>query len=411
MVLSSIPRQGRRSRAWLIAAGSLLLACAVAAVLIAGRQSPQQQVNLPPPLVVDAVAVTTAPVAFTISAQGTVTPKVTTVLVSEVQGRIVEVAPAFVAGGMVRAGELLVRVEPDDYQIALRAREAELAKASAALEEERARGRVAEREWQAIRADKVPELGLRKPQLAQELANVKYAEAALDKARRDLARTEIRAPYDALISARQVDLGQYVTVATALGTLLGTDVAEIRLPLTDEQLSALALPAVFAADQSLPTVTIEAQLGGQRQQWPARLVRSEGVVESVSRFSYVVAEVVDPYLRQGANDGRQPLTFGRFVTARLTAPDEQPLASIPRASVREGNRVVVVDEANLLQLRNVEIAHANADFAYLKAPLAAGERLVVTPLANPLPGTKVAVRGDAALAKSSSDGKQAGATP
>ena len=411
MVLSSLSRNRRRSRAWLIAASSLLLACAVAAILVAGRQSPQQQVNLPPPLVVDALAVGAAPVAFTISAQGTVTPKVTTVLVSEVQGRIVEVAPAFVAGGMVHAGDLLVRVEPDDYQIALRAREAELAKASAALEEERARGRVAEREWQAIRADKVPELGLRKPQLAQELANVKYSEAALDKARRDLARTEIRAPYDALISARQVDLGQYVTVATALGTLLGTDVAEIRLPLTDEQLTALALPAVFSADQSLPTVTIEAELGGQQQQWPARLVRSEGVVESVSRFSYVVAEVADPYLRQGAVDGRQPLTFGRFVSARLTAVDQQPLTAIPRASLRDGNRVVVDDGANLLQLRPVEVAHANADFAYLKTPLAAGERLVVTPLANPLPGTQVEVRGDAVAAKADADAKAAGPTP
>lgn len=411
MVLSSKPRKGRPSRAWLIAAGSLLLACAVAAALVAGRQSPQQQVNLPPPLVVDAVAVTTAPVAFSISAQGTVTPKVTTVLVSEVQGRIVEVAPAFVAGGMVRAGELLVRVEPDDYQIAVRAREAELAKASAALEEERARGRVAEREWQQIRADKVPELGLRKPQLAQELANVKYSEAALDKARRDLARTEIRAPYDALISARQVDLGQYVTVATPLGTLLGTDVAEIRLPLTDEQLSALALPAVFSPDQSLPTVVIAADLGGQLQQWPARLVRSEGVVESVSRFSYVVAEVDDPYLRQGAVAGSQPLTFGRFVTAQLTAPAQQPLSAIPRASLRDGNRVVVVDNASLLQLRPVEVAYANADFAYLKTPLAAGERLVETPLANPLPGTKVAVRGDAAVGNAEADAKPAGPTP
>ncbi|MBQ1782705.1 MAG: efflux RND transporter periplasmic adaptor subunit [Gammaproteobacteria bacterium] len=404
-------RKGRRSRPGLIAGGSLLLASLIAAALVAGRQSPQQQVSLPPPLVVDVVAISKAPVAFRVNAQGSVTPKVTTVLVSEVQGRIVEVAPAFVAGGMVRAGELLVRVEPDDYQIAVRAREAELAKARAALEEERARGRVAEREWQTIRADKVPELGLRKPQLAQELANVKYSEAALDKARRDLARTEIRAPYDALISARQVDLGQFVTVATALGTLLGTDVAEIRLPLTDAQLTTLALPAVFSADQSLPTVTIEATLNGQLQQWPARLVRSEGTVESTSRFSYVVAEVTDPYLRQGAVDGRQPLAFGRFVSARLIAVDQQTLVAIPRASLRDGNRIVVVDDASLLQLRPVEVAHADTDFAYLRTPLAAGERLVVTPLANPLPGTKVAVRGDPVVAKADADAKAVGPTP
>lgn len=410
MVLSSIRGNRRRGRAGLIAAGSLLLAGAVAVVLIAGRPPAQQQASLPPPLVVDALTPSVQPVAFSVQTQGTVMPKVTTVLVSEVQGRIVAVAPAFVSGGMVRAGDLLVRVEPDDYQIAVRAREAELAKATAALEEERARGRVAEREWQAIRADKVPELGLRKPQLAQELANVKYSEAALDKARRDLARTEIRAPYDALVSARQVDLGQYVSVGTPLGTLLGTEVAEIRLPLSDVQWAALDLPVVFTPGQQLPHVVIEADVGGQQRQWPARLVRSEGVVESASRFSYVVAEVVDPYRRlQPDGSGGLPLTFGRFVSARLTASEQQPLVAIPRASLRDGDRVVVVDGASQLQLRAVAVAFSNTEFAYLKAPLAVGERLVLTPLANPLPGTNVEVRAEATTA--APDDQAAGETP
>ncbi|MBP7547145.1 MAG: efflux RND transporter periplasmic adaptor subunit [Corallincola sp.] len=410
MVKDSLSVSRGRRRALLVAVGALVAASMASALLIAGRQPAQQKASPPPPLVVEVLTPGVQPVAFSVQTQGTVMPKVTTVLVSEVQGRIVEVAPAFVAGGMVHAGDLLVRVEPHDYQIAVRAREAELARASAALEEERARGRVAEREWQTIRADKVPELGLRKPQLAQELANVKYSEAALDKARRDLARTEIRAPYDALVSARQVDLGQYVSVGTALGTLLGTEVAEIRLPLTDEQLSALALPAVFGADQHLPAVTIEAELGGQRQQWPARLVRSEGVVESVSRFSYVVAEVTDPYRRQRQEDNGLMLTFGRFVSARLTAPDQQLLAAIPRASVRDGNRVVVVDGASQLQLRAVAVAFSDTDFAYLRSPLAAGERLVITPLANPLPGTPVAVRGEVPAA-TADEGLTAGDAP
>lgn len=370
--------------------GLLLAALAITGALIANRPKPEQKATVTPPLLVEVMPLAATVASYRVEAQGTVTPKVSTTLVSEVQGRVVEVAPAFVSGGLVKSGELLVRVEPDDYQIALRAREAELAKARAALEEEKARGQVAALDWQKFKAEQVPELGLRKPQLAQEMANVKYAEAALDKAKRDLARTEIRAPYDALVSAKQVDLGQFVTVGSSLGTLFGTDVAEIRLPLTDNQLATLEQPFLSGEGGEPPAISISAEIGGQRQQWPARLVRSEGVIDSASRFIYVVAEVDDPYQR--LNPGRLPLKFGRFVEAVIHGAEYSGIYVLPRGTVHEGNRVVLVDDDNRIQLREVKVAAADASHAYINGGLSDGERLVVTAIANPLPGTLVAVQ-------------------
>ena len=168
-----------------------------------------------------------------------VVPKYETELVAQVNGQIVELSSAFVRGGFVEKGQLLARIDPSDYEAALIDAEANLASSQASLETERAQGKVAESEWRKI-TDALPtELSLRKPQLAQELAHVKAAEARVLRAKRDLERTEIRAPYDAMIEMRSIGLGSYVGTGSSVGKLLGTAVAEVRLPVADNQLQFL----------------------------------------------------------------------------------------------------------------------------------------------------------------------------
>ena len=327
---------------------------------------------------------------YRIESQGTVKPRLETSLVSEVNGRIVEVADNFVEGGFFNAGDLLVRVEQADYLTNVKAAEASLANAQSALEEEKARGRVAEEEWRSFTDGTAPELGLRRPQLAGALANVRSAEAELERAKRDLSRTEIRAPYAGMVRGRAVNLGQFITRGGSVGIIYGTDIAEIRLPITDNDAGFIQLPQSIDA-QFQPDVTLTAVVAGAVTQWPAKLVRTEGVLDERSRVIYAVAQVNDPYRRK--TPGATPLRFGRFVQAQIMGNATTDVVVIPRHLLLAQQQVLVIDTDNQLQFRSVVLERSDEQFAYIRSGFEATDRLATSAIANPLAGTLVRIAG------------------
>ena len=217
----------------------LLLFIVGAGLLMKTKETPEQKPEEMPIPIVDVTRVEQQTVSLNLPSYGVVTPKYKTQLVTEVQGRMLTISPQFVAGGIVKKGDQLAQIEPSDYEADLMQAEATLAQATAALNEEIARGEVAKIEFKGYDKGLPPELGLRIPQLKKEQANVKYAQAALARAQRNLERTVIRAPFDGIIKARNVDLGQYVTLGTNLGELYDTRIAEIRLPISNDELAYL----------------------------------------------------------------------------------------------------------------------------------------------------------------------------
>ncbi|MFN3710717.1 MAG: efflux RND transporter periplasmic adaptor subunit [Alishewanella aestuarii] len=361
----------------------LISAVVVAIGLGAMRKPPAKVVEQRLPLLVNTIELAPQDLTYRIASQGTVSPKLETTLMSEVNGRIIRVAENFVAGGFFKKGDLLVQVEPADYLTAVKAAEAALAGAKAQLEEERARARVAETEWRSFTEGKAPALGLRQPQLASALANVQSKEAELERAQRDLARTEIRAPYDGMVRSRMANLGQFISRGSQLGMILGTEVAEVRLALTDTDFGFL--PQQQAQVQQIPVI-LSATIAGQPLQWQANIVRTEGVLDERSRVIYAVAEIQDPYQREGTGI---PLQFGRFVQAQISGIAATQVTKVPRHLLRPGNQLLVVDAEQQLQFRQVQLSRADADFAYIGSGFEAADRLVISPVTNPLAGTQV----------------------
>ncbi|EHR41990.1 efflux RND transporter periplasmic adaptor subunit [Alishewanella jeotgali] len=361
----------------------LISAVGLAIGLGAMRKPPAKVVEQRLPLLVNTIELAPQDLTYRIASQGTVSPKLETTLMSEVNGRIIRVAENFVAGGFFKKGDLLVQVEPADYLTAVKAAEAALAGAKAQLEEERARARVAETEWRSFTEGKAPALGLRQPQLASALANVQSKEAELERAQRDLARTEIRAPYDGMVRSRMANLGQFISRGSQLGSILGTEVAEVRLALTDTDFGFL--PQQQAQVQQIPVI-LSATIAGQPLQWQANIVRTEGVLDERSRVIYAVAEIQDPYQREGTGI---PLQFGRFVQAQISGIAATQVTKVPRHLLRPGNQLLVVDAEQQLQFRQVQLSRADADFAYIGSGFEAADRLVISPVTNPLAGTQV----------------------
>jgi len=371
----------------------LLVAVLLAAVLGSMRPPPNRETPVRPAVLVEVMTTQKQAETFSVPAQGNVMPRFQTSVVSEVSGRILEVSPRLVAGGFFSEGEVMLTVDPADYQAELEEAKANLARAQSAVAQERALGRVAEAEWRSIEAGEIPELGLRQPQLASELANLRSAEARLMRAERNLERTQVRAPFDGVLATRNVNLGQFISMNTVVGTLFGTELAEIRVPLTDYDLSFLDMAAIDAEQDGGPTVNLRANVAGQTLTWQGAIVRTEGIVDSSSRVTYGVIEVKDTYNRKlGLHN--QPLTFGRYVIADIEGITVPNLIRLPRYAVNVDGKVWVVTDERILEARPVTVYRSAQNDVYISEGLESGERVMLTQLDNPLPGMRVRLPGD-----------------
>ena len=239
------------------------------------------------------------------------------------------------------------------------------------------------------------DLGLRKPQMADAKANVSAAEADVEKARRDLERTQITVPYDGLVRLKGVDIGQYVTPGTRLGTTFAIDTAEIRLPLTSTDMKYLELPtATEARDQnkSFPAVTLSTHSAGITDEWQAQIIRTEGVVDETSRVAYAVAQVIDPYGMLGQSHQKE-LKIGTFVNAAIQGLPADNVVTLPRYVLRSNNTVMIINENNELEILPVTVLRAEPKKVYISSGIKAGARVITTTLDAPVPGTKLAVSG------------------
>ena len=380
-------------KTWVISIVIIAFAFGGAFVMVQTRAAPTQMEREIPVLLVDAIEARREPVIFRVNTQGAVTPRTESILVSEVSGQIVEVASNYVSGGFFRKGELLLKIDPRNYQSALKSAQANVARVQTQVAKENALANFALDDWKTLQdlnasTGPISDLALRKPQLAEAIAELTSAEAALEKAQEDLNRTSIRAPYDGMVQEKRADVGQYVNTGSQLALIFATDYAEIRLPITQRELTLIDLPSAGDSSSPLP-VTLTSEAGAARHTWEGLVVRSEGVFDSASRVLYAVAQVEDPYNQNGRIG--EPLRIGTFVTASIQGRFGGALFTIPRHALQRGETLWIIDEQQKIYPRDVEIVSTDEEYAYIDAGLTDGERYTITPVDQPLPGMPVRV--------------------
>jgi RND family efflux transporter MFP subunit len=368
----------------------LIAAIAVAFALTSMKKQPEKEEIITRDFLVDAKFVEPRNVDFLVYSQGSVQPKNKTMLSAQVSGRVIALADNFIEGGFFKKDDVLVELETADYQTDLLLAESEVARAQASFDEEKARGKVAAEEWRSFNQGAAPELGLRKPQLAREEASVKAAQANLQRAQRNFNRTKIKAPYDGLVKARSVDLGQFVTSGSQLGEVFATDVAEVRLPLTDDDIAFLA-----DLNAENPQVTLSSDVAGKNIKWQGILVRDEAVLDSRSRVIYGVVEVNDPYqLNVPAGSKGIPLRFGRFVNATIIGITSSNIVVLPRNILRLDGTILTVDDDKQIKINFVTVQRADEDFVYISDGLSGQQQIVMSAVPNPYEGMPVRFLGD-----------------
>ncbi|MCA1767300.1 MAG: efflux RND transporter periplasmic adaptor subunit [Idiomarina sp.] len=226
--------------------------------------------------------------------------------------------------------------------------------------------------------------------MASAVAAVESAEANLAKAERDLERTTIKAPFDSVLRSKEANLGQFVSTGSQIALVFDTRKAEVRLPLSDLDMTYILDPAVV---EEKPRVQLESLVSGQSATWQGRLVRTEGVLDESSRVIYGVVEVLDPYNLNG-DTHPVPLRYGRFVQAKIEGTEAQGVMEIPTYAINPDGSVWTVPESRELEKRDVEVVRTQGNKSLISSGLKSGENVVLTQLKNPLPGMKVRLQGD-----------------
>ena len=363
----------------------VVFACGSVAWRLVVTKPEARRFSAPPSVTrVEARVITPTNYQITVHSQGTVRARTESTLIPEVAGVVVEVASGFVDGGFFEEGDVLLRIDRSDYESAVRIAEDALVNARTNLELEEAQAEQALADWKRLgREDEPSPLVLRKPQLARARATMDSASVQLSDARRNLNRTVVTAPYAGRILTKNVDVGQFVSTGTVLASIYAVDFAEVRIPLSNEQLAFVSIPEsyrgeVAAPDRVNPAVKLTASIGGRKFSWNGEIVRAEGAIDTRSRQLFVVAQVENPYGRRAA--GQPPLKVGMFVAAEITGNRMTDVFVIPRSVMRPGDEVLLIDDQNKLRRIPLEVRWRDERSVVVERGLGPGAVLCLTQL-------------------------------
>ncbi|MBA1149559.1 efflux RND transporter periplasmic adaptor subunit, partial [Ectothiorhodospiraceae bacterium WFHF3C12] len=322
-----------------------------------------------------------------VTAWGEVLPARRLDLRPRVSGRVMALGDGFEPGTVVSAGTPLLRLDPQDYRLALERARSALTRAKADLALEQGRQAVARREFELLGEDvEDAERGLilRQPQLQTAQAAVTSAEADLSDARLDLERTTIEAPFDALVLARDVSPGTEVSASSTLAELVGVDTWWVEL-----QVPAGALRWIRFPDEGGAGSPVTLSYQGV---WPegttraGRVLRLRGDLADQGRLARVLVAVEDPLARGDEAAGRPRLLLGAFMQAEIAGRSLDGAVAMEPQWLHAGDTVWIMNDAGELEIRPVEVAYRDTRRVLVTGGIGRGERIVTSQLSAPVAG-------------------------
>ena len=314
-----------------------------------------------------------------ITSYGEVMPLESTRLAAQVTGEVISWNPAFVAGGLVKRGDVLFSIEKDTYEAALLQAEAALASAKAQLIQEQAQGRVAEQEAKGLSSSRISDLYLRKPQLLSAQAALKSAEAQLKIAQRDLENCVVTAPYDALVVSRMIGVGDYVTAGTLAANLNNVEAAEVTFPIAG--FDRAFLPAQLSDHPAV--ISIE---DGQQQEFTATINRDAGLIDTDTRMTHLILRIDDPY---GLRNNTPKVKFGTYVNVAFSGKTLKDVYRVPQELITNNQLWLLDSDGNLYSEQVDVLRQEGGDF--LISGSYDGAEIVITPPEYPQNGMAVKV--------------------
>ncbi len=369
----------------------LVLLGALAGVMLMAMFKPKVETRDEPPRSTPVVTASAQarPVALHVMSQGEVRPRTAINLAAQVGGRVNWLAPGFLEGGRFKGGEVLMRLESAEYDLRVTQAEANVAQAQTVLTREISESEIARRDWEDLGQGEASPLSLRKPQMAEAEARLAAARAVLDEAKLQQSRTVVRAPFDGRVSERLVSMGDTIAPGQNIGRIFAVDIAEVKLPLTDMDMSKLGLGIGFVATGSRPgpKAVLSAVVAGVPHTWHGRITRTSSGYDPATRVLFGYVQIDDPY-GKGADNG-VPLAAGLFVNVKIAGREVVDSIVVPRTALRGTDTVYIANADSTLSLRTVKVASSTRDMVVITGGLSAGERVIVSPIRGVAEGMKI----------------------
>ncbi len=310
-------------------------------------------------------------------------------LSSNVQGPVAWVSPSLEAGAYVKAGEPLLRLELADFETAVTRSRASYEQASA------------EAAFATADLARITELAAKRLASESELQNAERAatvasarladaEATLKQSELDAERSILRAPFNAVVASRDVELGQFVNRAQSVAVLFDADSVDVRVPLAIRQLGYLDVPMGFRGEfdsAQAPQVELTGSYGGKQYTWEGKLLRTEATIDPNSNTVQSIIRIEQPSADRGGES--IPLPIGLFVEARIAGKLVEDIISLPRSVIRNNSQVLVVDAENKMYYRDVDIYRLEQDRVLISGGLLPGEKICTSPIQAVVDGMSV----------------------
>jgi len=371
-----------RRMKWAMSIGVIVGSLAIALALIVTKDEPPRAEKTLEGTLVEVIQIDAGQHEVDLYAKGTVVPAREVVVQAELGGRVIWQSPEFVPGGRFKEGEPILRIDPRDYQLRVETHRSQVNRARLDLSIEARRGEVAKREWDAFGeidvSDEQRALAQREPQLEAMRLALKAAQSALKKAQLDLTRTTLRAPFNAIVVSENVDSGQLISPQTPVARMVGTDEYHVQM-----SVPVVSLRTVHAQTPEAPgsEAMIIQQVGHETIERRGEVIRQLPDLDPGGAMARLLINIEDPL----GEKGDLPLLLGSFVNVAIAAQAIEDAIRLPRVALRSGQYVYVMNDENVLEIRDVQIAWTEPDAVLVTGGLQANERVVTSRIATPVP--------------------------
>ncbi len=338
-------------------------------------------------LLVEVTPVAKVSKATLVEATGTIVPAVQIPLQTQVSGRIIEVSDNFIPGGIIKKGDVILKVDPTDFRLELKQRQSELATAQANLKLEQGNQSIAKAEYDLLSETLNQEdltLVLRKPHIEIVESKVDAAKAAVERAEVDLARTTITAPFNGAILERSVEIGAQISQGSAFGSFVGTDKYWLEAKIPVDHLKWLEFPT---ESQEGSTVEITNSNAWGEKNIKGKISHVSKNLEQNGRLLTVYVSIDSP-LKIAKEKGIQ-IFLNSYVNLKILGKELENVISISRDYLRNGDIVWVMNEKNEMEIRKIKIEFKGVNEVFISDGLKEGEFLIKSNVNTPVAGMKL----------------------
>jgi len=320
-------------------------------------------------------------------------------LQAQISGEVIEVSPEFIPGGSFKKGDVILKIDPSEYDLDVQMKQAALNQSRAALTIEKGQQSIAKEELKILqnttgRKLNGTDLALRKPQMEQANADIAAAQASLDMAKLNLSRTTLTAPFNALVTARNTNVGNVISLQETLATLVSTDEywINIEVPVNDMHwLDAQNTKAVIS-------------LNNDRAARDGSLLKIVGTINSQSRLADIIVRVPDPLGLTQENESTSPLIIGDFVPVTLIGKSLINAVRLPQSYIRDGQTLWIMRDGKLVT-QPVSIDYTDRTYAYISSGLNEGDQIITSNIITPVNGMDIKVHNDDEATDTADKGK------